>query len=338
MEQKRGRKIFKRIGAIVCSLALTIVAFMLPFSTSFKNNLSAKNLIASADEIEVAYHYRSNDMYYISAVAVNAWTPVGSMYVLFNGYLDYSVTNGLSFRSISYATETGTLDVNYGLMQEVILYDSGYNLLVSGNTNTNFSIQRGRAYAVNSYYNNQSLGFFDYIYSSSNFNANVYKIEMFVSETNEFYPNGRSGFSFWNIKYYDVNNEYFVHSFLTTTDYMFNSRTYYIQNPDTFTDNQFYKEGYSAGESAGYSAGETAGYSSGYKAGETIGYNNGYSAGVELGGEYTFFSLISAVIDAPIQAFMGLFNFELLGINLAGFFTGLLTLAFIITIVRLVMP
>ena len=331
MEQKKDRKILKRIGAIVCALALTIVAFMLPFSTK----INVKNFIASADEVEVEYHYRANDMYYISAVALNGWDPVGSMFVLFNGFLDYSASNGLSFRSIAYATQTGSLDVNYGIMQQVFLYDNNYSLLVEGNTLTNFSIERGRSYAVNSYCNNQQLGFFDYIYSSPNFNANVYKIEMFVSNTNEYYPNGRTGFSFWNLKYYDVNDEYFVHSFLTTEDYYFNSRTYYIQNPDTFTDNQFYKQGYSAGESAGYSAGETAGYSAGYSAGETIGYNNGYSQGVEHGGQYTFNSLLSAVIDVPVRTFTSLFNFDLLGVNLVGFFTGLLTISIIITVVKM---
>ena len=62
MEQKRDRKILKRIGAIVCSLALTIVSFMLPYSTKF----NAKNMIASADEVTSYYSFHASDFYTVS--------------------------------------------------------------------------------------------------------------------------------------------------------------------------------------------------------------------------------------------------------------------------------
>lgn len=336
MEQKKDRKILKRIGAIVCALALTIVAFALPFSTNFKNNLSAKNMIASADEVVKSYHYSSNDTYYIGVYDFNN-AASGAKFMLFNGAIDYSVNSGVSFRVLSYISETNGLSALYGSINNLRLITKQGVAIQYGDSNTDFSVNYNTPYRLSLLY--ESFDFSDFIYVQEGFDANIYRIDMFLSSTNEFVDTARpDGVKFFNIKYFDLNNKYFVHSFMVASDFKFNERSYYIQNPDSFNDNQFYREGYSAGESAGYSAGETAGYSSGYKAGETIGYNNGYSAGVEHGGEYTFFSLISAVIDAPIQAFMGLFNFELLGINLAGFFTGLLTLAFIITIVRLIMP
>ena len=83
--------------------------------------------------------------------------------------------------------------------------------------------------------------------------------------------------------------------------------------------------------------GEDTGYQDGYNAGETIGYQNGYNAGVEHGGNYSFMGLIGAVIDAPVSAFTSLLNFELLGVNILGFISGLLTLALIIFIIKLCM-
>lgn len=52
---------------------------------------------------------------------------------------------------------------------------------------------------------------------------------------------------------------------------------------------------------------------------------------------YTFFGLISAVIDAPIKAFTGLFNFEIFGVNIKSFLLSLFTIALVIAIVKLFM-
>ena len=46
-------------------------------------------------------------------------------------------------------------------------------------------------------------------------------------------------------------------------------------------------------------------------------------------------SLIGSVIDVPVNAFTSLLNFEVLGVNLLAFITGLLTLAVVIFIVKL---
>lgn len=115
-------------------------------------------------------------------------------------------------------------------------------------------------------------------------------------------------------------------------------RTYYF-NTSALNDNEYYDQGFQQGQqsgyNSGYSEGESVGYNNGYNVGQNVGYNNGYSAGMEDSNQYTFLSLLSATIDAPIKYFQSLFNFELLGVNLQGFLTGLFTLCVIVTIFKL---
>lgn len=108
-----------------------------------------------------------------------------------------------------------------------------------------------------------------------------------------------------------------------------------------------YYKGYDAGEEVGYKNGEQVGYDSGYAEGDSVGYNRGYDAGYNIGNadgftdgvasanEYSFAGLLGAVFDVPVQTFQGLFNFEILGINLSGFLLALLTLMIILAITKL---
>ena len=99
--------------------------------------------------------------------------------------------------------------------------------------------------------------------------------------------------------------------------------------------NSGYGEGYQSGKTDGYNTGKTDGKAEGITQGKTEGYNTGYAEGVAAAGNYTFFSLISAVIDAPIKAFSGLLNFEVLGVNMKGLLLSLLTVAFVFGVVKL---
>lgn len=76
-------------------------------------------------------------------------------------------------------------------------------------------------------------------------------------------------------------------------------------------------------------------YNSGFGQGKVAGYNDGYNAGKDVSANYTFLGLIGAVFDAPIEAFKGLFNFEILGTNMQGFVLALLTLSVIIVIIKI---
>ena len=68
--------------------------------------------------------------------------------------------------------------------------------------------------------------------------------------------------------------------------------------------------------------------------GKNQGYELGFQEGKAQSANYTFTSLIGAVFDAPIQAFRGLFNFEILGTNMQGFVLALLTLSVIIVVIK----
>lgn len=68
--------------------------------------------------------------------------------------------------------------------------------------------------------------------------------------------------------------------------------------------------------------------------GKNQGYELGFIEGKAQAGNYTFTSLIGAVFDAPIEAFKGLFNFEILGTNMQGFVLALLTLSVIIVVIK----
>lgn len=61
----------------------------------------------------------------------------------------------------------------------------------------------------------------------------------------------------------------------------------------------------------------------------------GYQEGLNAENPYTFGNLLSSVIDVPINAFKSLLNFELLGVNLLSFAEGLITIALLLALVKL---
>lgn len=149
----------------------------------------------------------------------------------------------------------------------------------------------------------------------------------------------RVNFSGGSVKYLDVDGNWI--SFMILSDnYLFHDNTYYFAN-NLFTDNEYYTAGYDSGYDNGYLEGEIkgqdSGYTSGYQSGKNDGYNLGYNQALENGQKYTFTALISSVIDVPVKAFTSLFNFEILGVNLSGFFLGLLTCCIVIGVIRLIL-
>ena len=50
--------------------------------------------------------------------------------------------------------------------------------------------------------------------------------------------------------------------------------------------------------------------------------------------DYSFFGLVSAIIDAPIKAVRGLLNFDILGVNMFAFVTSLFSLAVILMLIK----
>lgn len=77
------------------------------------------------------------------------------------------------------------------------------------------------------------------------------------------------------------------------------------------------------------------GYNKGYQEGKVAGKTIGYQLGVKDQGDYTFMGLLGAVFDAPIQAFKGLLNFEILGVDMTAFVSSLFALAIIVVIIKI---
>lgn len=92
-----------------------------------------------------------------------------------------------------------------------------------------------------------------------------------------------------------------------------------------FNDYGYVSGSYDDGYDMGFTAGKDQGYSNGYSV--------GYEAGVNAGKDYSFLSLMSSVVDAPVKAFTGLLDFNVLGFNMAGFVLSLLSVALLLKII-----
>lgn len=93
-----------------------------------------------------------------------------------------------------------------------------------------------------------------------------------------------------------------------------------------------------------YDVGYTAGYTEGQNSMQGAIENARHQGFVEAqkmfdngNSDYSFFGLISAVIDAPIKAVRGLLNFDILGVNMFSFVTSLFSLAVVLMIVKLLL-
>lgn len=109
-----------------------------------------------------------------------------------------------------------------------------------------------------------------------------------------------------------------------------------INNSNQTSTDTAYNEGYDSGYNNGYDDGResveddlTDSYNNGYSAG----YNAGYNADSVIS---TIFSGIIQVALVPVNFFLGVFNFEILGINLRAFIQALFTIALVIVVVKMV--
>ena len=64
-------------------------------------------------------------------------------------------------------------------------------------------------------------------------------------------------------------------------------------------------------------------------------YELGYTNGLNAENPYTFATLMSSVVEAPLQAVLSIFNFDFLGYNFRNVITLILTLCIILAIIRL---
>lgn len=93
-----------------------------------------------------------------------------------------------------------------------------------------------------------------------------------------------------------------------------------------------------------YDAGHTAGYAEGQDSMQGAIENarqQGFADAQKMfdngNTDYSFFGLISAVIDAPVKAIRGLLNFDILGVNMFAFVTSLFSLAVILMLIKFIL-
>lgn len=128
----------------------------------------------------------------------------------------------------------------------------------------------------------------------------------------------------------------------------------YVQESDVdiaFDDG--YTAGYSDGYNSGFIEGQGSGLDTGYQQGYQAGvdsqqplienaYQNGYSNGFQAADTQdevvtSIFSGILQVAMVPINFFLGIFNFEILGINLSAFIRAIFTVVLTIIVIKTVM-
>lgn len=138
---------------------------------------------------------------------------------------------------------------------------------------------------------------------------------------------------------YDVIPAGVTHdSYMQLTSFLSNCMSFGYRVSVNDLSGDFYNSGYNNGyldAKEGFEEEKSNIYNSGFESGKIAGYNDGYNAGKDVSDNYTFLGLIGAVFDAPIEAFKGLFNFDILGVNMQGFVLAMLTLAVIIIVIRI---
>lgn len=333
---EKNRK-FKKIVSIVSACAVFVFALALPFI--FKPKINTKSMVASADEVVSDNYFDGSNLLVPFCLFQGDGPLTGGTYSYYNGFF-----------GVSFGKNSGKFSLTQGTNNSYIF--NNVNISSFGTASaSHWSLNSGVVWhAIDFLVSGTSDYFRLYCIVGSDFNSDVkgVNISSYVCSSGTISEDFRGvstrTVSITVVRYFGSDSEgnldttnflefMFVNNNIYNSASRYQSRTYYFTQVDK--DSAMYLEGYNAGQSAGYSAGNSAGYKQGYSVGDTQGYNRGYTAGANSANNYTFTKLIGAVVDVPVQTFISLFNFELLGINLAGFFTGLLTVAFIITVVKL---
>lgn len=184
------------------------------------------------------------------------------------------------------------------------------------------------------------------------------QVIMISDNTNMSYYEVSVGTGILLIPYYrSTDLEYVLENVTPNTMQILNNQQLYTMNHNGYAQGQEagvqqgYNLGLQNGYSTGYTAGETAGYESGYnqgyydgeEEGQSAGYNVGYQAGYTEGEENATeigeggAKLITAVVEAPVNVFTKMLNFEILGVNVLGFVTACLSICLVFAIIKRVL-
>lgn len=257
-------------------------------------------------------------------------------YRLYPANLSYDYIPSDGFYNIGGSVFTGVSNLYYN-SGDVIVNFSRVITLTDGYTGSSFFNQYGLI-CCTIYYAGSNISTLDFW----NTFDSVYATAVEIGSSYNF-PYG-TAFNDYNFTYngkfnfcsYHLSNDciitFALGCYINTNDtYLWDYRLYGFA--DSSLQDIYYQQGFNAGLSEGNNAGYSLGYANGYNEGSNAGFNEG----VASANDYSFFSLIGAVIDAPITAFKSLFNFDFLGFNMLNFVTGLITFCFVIWIVRLIL-
>lgn len=357
-------KFLKRIGLFAVAVLLAVGAVFVPKtikSASADNTSYGDITFTSSDIIYSATAYTSQFYSDFNSYVDNSITNNFASNSILNYSFKLSLIPGSNgVYSLRYGYR-GYYNSTYGLIPNINNYLSdGYvmNDLVFYNTSLITSRDYSGAYSrclyrfgdTGTYYS--CIGF---VVDWSSATAEVPSLVMTTIELGS--SNSNNGFaklSYYNfdgtlglsfndcniICYTDTNGFkfiFYIPSYFDSSDipqFFLTYRKYYTVNAFDFSNNGYYLQGLEAGTSQGYDKG----YNEGYSEGNSVGYNNGYNEGFDDGvldsNNYSFFGLITAVIDAPVRVLTSLFNFNFLGINLWVFITSILTLSLVVFVVR----
>lgn len=325
----------------VCVFALAIVGVILFCTAPFYYNQDKPVLNAvsvyPADTVSTDYTFVSSafvvpifvttDQYYSDNVTSGYKPFLMTFHFNYIHYVDNSWSLGVLFDSFD-----GYVNSTNNPNNDVRIYSyfggaSSFNL-----TNSSPTIDEGSRNIINTPYN----FFFNYGVSGTFSTIDSINLSIINSAYGSYTacvfslvsPNGILEIQFlsWppnEIREYDFTSFYF-------------SNNRIIQLND-FTDNEIYNIGYDYGYRDGYSVGKSDGYESGYNVGYSNGYSVGYSDGIDDSNVYTFGNLLTAVVDVPVSVFISMLDFNIMGFNLLSLVVGLLTLAIICLVVKLLL-
>lgn len=337
-----NKKFIIRGCSIFGSIALALVLLFAPIIGSFHTGSAyLKQNVASADDVS-----SDNNYSFVGSNLIVSWSSfkgtnplqsVTSYY--YTGFVSFSFSNSKSTFSLTEGTNNSFIISAFEFSLNETLYSSHWSPGSSvvwhmrhinyGVTDVYFPLM----YVIGTDFDCNVLG------------VTIYSCVVSAGQISDDYKGASTRtLSLTIVRYFGADSNgnldtsnFIEFCFITNNLYnsasRFTSRTYYFTRVDE--ESASYSSGYNDGYSVGNIDGQSAGYTLGYNAGDTQGYYRGYSAGVDSANDYTFTSLISAVIDVPVNTFVSLFNFEILGVNLSGFFLGLFTLAVIICVVKM---
>lgn len=114
----------------------------------------------------------------------------------------------------------------------------------------------------------------------------------------------------------------------------------YIASGESGLYNDGYTKGYEDGYNAAYNIAERVGYDNGFNAGRDVGFNEGrkqgYRDGLETADNSEWTDLFTAVVEAPVNVLYGMFDFNLLGLDMKMAVGAILTLCVVLIVVKAV--